>query len=266
MAKQKIKKIVFVCTGNTCRSPMAEAAFSAEIRLKNLSAAATSAGIRVSPDERDMNEKAVKALENIGLSLPYFSSTSLTKETLLAADVILCMTRAQCELLQSARKKFLDELPEGAKKPRSKNNVFCFADLTGEDVPDPYGKDEKTYAETLHKIIAAFPAIEEKWFTKKTRNAGATRTVGAAGAVKTTGSKGARGGLKSGARHGGAKSAKSATKGVAKKGAKSGKFAAKGAKIAKKAGAGSGAKSGKAGKSAAKKNNAETYGKSAPNA
>ena len=43
-------------------------------------------------------------------------------------------------------------------------------------------------------------------------------------------------------------------------------LAAKGAKIAKKAGAGSGAKSGKAGKSAAKKNNAETYGKSAPNA
>ena len=69
-----------------------------------------------------------------------------------------------------------------------------------------------------------------------------------------------------GARHGGAKRAKSATKGVAKKGAKSAKCAAKGAKIAKKAGAGSGAKSGKAGKSAAKKNNAETYGKSAPNA
>ena len=231
MAKQKIKKIVFVCTGNTCRSPMAEAAFSAEIRLKNLPAAATSAGIRVSPDERDMNEKAVKALENIGLSLPYFSSTSLTKETLLSADVILCMTRAQSELLQSARKKFLEDLPEGAGKPRAKNNVFCFADLTGEDVPDPYGKDEKIYAETLCKIIAAFPEIEKKWFTKKTRAVSRTKAAGNKNPAKV-GSAG-----------------------------KSGKNAAKGKRVAK-----SGAGATRTGKSGAKKNNAETYGKRAPNA
>ena len=62
MAKQKIKKIVFVCTGNTCRSPMAEAAFSAEIKRKSLPAVATSAGLNVSPTERDMNEKAAKTL------------------------------------------------------------------------------------------------------------------------------------------------------------------------------------------------------------
>ena len=120
MAKQKIKKIVFVCTGNTCRSPMAEAAFSAEIKRKSLPAVATSAGLNVSPTERDMNEKAAKTLENTGLMLPYFSSTSLTKETLLSADIVLCMTRAQSELLKPARKRFLEE----AGKQSAKNNVF----------------------------------------------------------------------------------------------------------------------------------------------
>ena len=140
---------------------------------------ATSAGLNVSPTERDMNEKAAKTLENTGLMLPYFSSTSLTKETLLSADIVLCMTRAQSELLKPARKRFLEE----AGKPSAKNNVFCFADLTGEDIPDPYGKDEKTYAETLEKIIAAFPAIEEKWFTKKPR---AVKTGGKTSVKKPT--------------------------------------------------------------------------------
>ncbi len=239
MAKQKTKKVVFVCTGNTCRSPMAEAAFSAEIRQKNLPAAATSAGIKVSPDERDMNEKAVKALENIGLSLPYFSSTSLTKETLLSADIILCMTRAQCELLKSVRKQFLKELQEGEKKPRAKNNVFCFADLTGEDVPDPYGKDEKTYADTLCKIISAFPAIEEKWFTKKPRAAGTAtkKSAGTAGMTDTARAKGA-------ARANGAKksaeSAKSA--GAKKRSAGAGEAKTRGAGAKK-----SGVRSGEAG-------------------
>lgn len=166
MAKAKIKKIVFVCTGNTCRSPMAEAAFADEIRKKGLPAVVSSAGLRVSPNERDLNENAVLALQKNGLSLPYFSSTSLTKETLLNADVIICMTRAQSDTLKSARKRITAE----KGRTRVRNNVFCYAELTGEDIPDPYGKDVEEYINTFNKITAAFIKIEEKWFTKKPRS------------------------------------------------------------------------------------------------
>ena len=165
MAKAKIKKVVFVCTGNTCRSPMAEAAFAREIQSKGLSAVVTSAGLRLSPDERDLSENAVLALRKNGLSLPYFSSTSLTKETLLNADIILCMTRAQRDTLKSARKRLAAE--QGGTRVR--NNVFCFAELIGEDIPDPYGKSVDEYLIAFNKITAAFPVMEEKWFTKKPR-------------------------------------------------------------------------------------------------
>lgn len=163
--QKKKKKIVFVCTGNTCRSPMAEAAFAAEIEKKQLSAVVTSAGIRLSPTERDLNEKAAEILRQNGLSLPYFSSTSLTKETLISADVIICMTRAQSDTLGIARKKLCEE----SGKPRAKNNVFCIADLTGSDVNDPYGKDLFAYAAAFEQIKASFFAIEEKWLTPKKR-------------------------------------------------------------------------------------------------
>lgn len=165
MARAKIKKTVFVCTGNTCRSPMAEAAFSEEAKRRNLPAAVTSAGIKVSESERDLNVKAAIVLRENGLELPYFSSTSLTKQTLLGADIIVCMTRQQRDFLKTARKKLCEE----AGKPRARNNVFCIADFTGEDVPDPYGKGEEAYRAAFESIVGAFPAIIEKWFTKKPR-------------------------------------------------------------------------------------------------
>lgn len=165
MVTAKQKKIVFVCTGNTCRSPMAEAAFSAFAQQKNLPVIVMSAGIKVSPNERDINPKALAALRHYGLDFPYFSSTSLTKETLLSADIVLCMTRQQRDLLKSARKRLLAE----SGKTRAKNTVFCFFDLTGADIPDPYGKGEEVYLSTLEAIMSAFPIIVEKWFTKKLR-------------------------------------------------------------------------------------------------
>ena len=134
----------------------------------------------MSPAERDLNPKALFALQSHGLDLPYFSSTSLTKETLMTADIIICMTRQQRDLLKEARQRFAAE--EG--KARIRNNAFCFFDLTGKDVPDPYGKSEEEYLKTFDAIVEAFPAIEEKWFAKKPRSSEKTTEKGAIAAHK----------------------------------------------------------------------------------
>lgn len=132
-------RVCFVCTGNTCRSPMAQA------WLNHVGAArgytAVSCGIAVSGFE-PMASGALLALEHAGVkSTPgnnYEShlSTPASLSLLQDCDRIIGMTQRHAMALLMAF-------------PQLASRISAFP----EDIPDPFGQPDEAYEETLNAII-----------------------------------------------------------------------------------------------------------------
>lgn len=187
------RQVIFVCTGNTCRSPMAEAIFRSEIkRLKIQGVGVLSAGIEAAK-KGNINPCSASVLSENGLSLENFNSRLLEKEMLQTAYALICMTDSQRDLLMELRWKLLRE----AGFAEIENNVYSFSELAGYEIPDPFGRDIDCYRLTYRKLAEGmsfviqklFPETEEKRGTegeliettavkaeKKTKSAAATGT------------------------------------------------------------------------------------------
>jgi protein-tyrosine-phosphatase len=94
-------RLLFVCTGNTCRSPMAEGLASKILQRLKLTEKIDvfSAGIAALPGAPASSE-AHSVLFRQGLDLSGHKARQLTKEMINDADLILTMTAAQKQLLQ----------------------------------------------------------------------------------------------------------------------------------------------------------------------
>jgi protein-tyrosine-phosphatase len=134
-----MKEILFVCTGNTCRSAMAEAIFNSMAAKRSLPAHASSCGLAAFPGDAAAPE-AVAAAAEFGADLAAHRARRLNPHILELADRVYCMTRAHLNLLKAT-------YPEHSEK----------ASLLDEaDIPDPWGADAETYrrtAKTLARLI-----------------------------------------------------------------------------------------------------------------
>ncbi len=120
--------VLFVCTGNTCRSPMAEG----YLKHKNKNISVKSAGIYA--DGSAVSQNSVVAMREIGIDVSSHISVPLTKDLLDWADKIYCMGNSHLDFL----KKFTD-----SKK------LF----LLGRGISDPFGQDITVYRRCLDEII-----------------------------------------------------------------------------------------------------------------
>ncbi|MCR4726375.1 MAG: low molecular weight protein arginine phosphatase [Clostridia bacterium] len=130
-------KLIFVCSGNTCRSPMAECAFEDMLKKEGVEGVEVESRGVVAAVGKPISENAVKALEKKGIPVKKdHVATQITTDDILAADLVICMTERH--------KMRLGCLPK----------VFTIAQLTGSmDVADPFGGDEATYEKCLDEII-----------------------------------------------------------------------------------------------------------------
>lgn len=140
--------IVFVCTGNTCRSPMAAGMFRSLLaerlecpveKLSNAGFAVQSAGLSAGSGSPASLE-AVRLLAQRGVDLTDHRSQPLTDALFDTADRVWTMTNSHLEAIRRVR-------PDASEK--------CdLLDPEGADVADPFGGGPEEYAECFEQIEA----------------------------------------------------------------------------------------------------------------
>ncbi|MBX9742291.1 MAG: low molecular weight protein arginine phosphatase [Chthoniobacterales bacterium] len=137
-----MKKILFVCTGNTCRSPMAEALFH-KMTQERSDLRASSAGLQATRGAA-ATSFALKALAKEGIDFSSFKSKPVTAELIQEATIVFAMTEDHLFAL-------LQRYPEHQQK--------FFLLNENQEIMDPIGGGLSNYQECCIMIQSSLKRI-----------------------------------------------------------------------------------------------------------
>jgi protein-tyrosine-phosphatase len=142
--KQEVRRLLFVCGGNTSRSPMAAAIARAELAAANGDAhrwEIDSAGVSVRAPGEPISPGAATALLDLGFDVPLDHESRQLTADMCDSAAVYCMTRAQRDAVR-------------ALAPAAAHRTFCIDPDT--DLSDPAGQSLEAYhdcATRLHTLV-----------------------------------------------------------------------------------------------------------------
>ncbi|MET0190029.1 MAG: low molecular weight protein-tyrosine-phosphatase [Pseudonocardia sediminis] len=144
--------VSFVCSGNICRSPIAEKVLAAEVEALGLSdrVRVTSAGTGNWHVGSPMDERSAQVLAEHGFDTAH--SARQVDSEILSADLLVALDEGHLRSLQCSAPE-----PERVRLLRS----FDPDAGSGAEVPDPYYGGPDGFTEVLDMIRAAMPGLVE---------------------------------------------------------------------------------------------------------
>jgi len=145
-------RILFVCTGNTCRSPLAEVIARHALEQRGWNHVKVDSAGTSAVWDAPASEGSVRAAELVGLDLSGHRSQPLTRELIEGADIILGMTPSHVGAVGDS----------GGDRKSSLITEFMEGAGSGQAIGDPLGGPLEEYVEARDRISQAVEALLDR--------------------------------------------------------------------------------------------------------